>query len=142
MIRKLLHRLRVLYNAEEGWCWAALMIGAIIGARGFIVVVWGTEVLHPSFPDAAAKTMLSVETRSWFLMFVGAALIASILFRWRHLVRPAAMGAMFLSALVGLSYWLADPPGRLYLQGTTYLILAIASALVYTAAGDAKARGW
>ena len=141
MIR-LTKRLHEIYSSHGGWEWAALMIGLIIGARGAIVVVWGTEVLHPSFPDATAKTMLSVETRSWFLMAVGALLVASVLGRWRHVVRPAAMGAMFLSALVGLSYWLAEPPGRLYLQGTTYLILAMASALVYTAAGDAKARGW
>lgn len=142
MFAKLGERLREIYSSHGGWEWAALMIGLIISTRGALVVIFGTAALHPTFPSAAEKTLIDVQTRSWFLLFNGVIMIISVLYRWRRVIRPAAMASTFLCVLVGVSYWLIPSPFRLYIQGATYLILSMASALVYSAAGDARARGW
>lgn len=141
IFERLRNRLSEIYHSHGGWEWGGLLAGTIIAVRGLLVVTMGAEVLHPTFPETAIITGIPFEARSWLFLLVGAALVASIVFKHRY-VRPLALIATFLCILTAATYGLISDPFKLWIQGATYMILGITCALVYTAAGDARARGW
>lgn len=139
--RWLIFRLTEIFHHPGGWEWAAIIVGAVELSRGILVVLYGESVLHPGYPLAAQETVLTYEARRWVFLVLGGGLMAGAITGRLVVVRVFSMASVFILISTSLVYLSIPPPYRLYIQGTTQAILAVAAALVYVAAGDAKSIG-